>query len=132
MDVSCYNIYFLEAGDVCPQLRFFQLSRNGLYGERIWRTARDYGDYVSQARLCSFLVSTGFLRAFIIRYERKSMLYRYSSLEVSKMCQLAERKRGSKLRTLLLDVRSHFGSSLWLKTHQRVLSCGLGAVAFIH
>ena len=34
----------------------------------------DYGDYVSQAPLCSFLVRTGFLRAFMTRYERKSML----------------------------------------------------------
>ena len=74
----------------------------GMRGESGGLLGTDYGDYVSQAPLCSFLVSTGFLRAFMTRYERKSMLYRYSSLEVSKMCQLAERKRGSKPKIPLL------------------------------
>ena len=70
---------------------------------KIWRTARTvYGDYVSLAPHCSFLVSTESLRAFMTRYERKSVFYRYSSLEVGKMCQLTERKRGSKSRIPLL------------------------------
>ena len=74
----------------------------GMRGKSGGLLGTDYGDYVSQAPHSSFLVSTGFLRAFMTRYERKSMLYRYSSLEVSKMCQLAERKRGSKPRIPLL------------------------------
>jgi len=60
------------------------------------------GGYVSLVRHCSFLVRKESLRASMTRSERKSMLYRYSFLEVNKMCQLAERKRGSKSRMLLL------------------------------
>ena len=62
---------------------------------KIWRTARN-----RLWQLRSFGGSTESLRAFMTKDERKSMFYRY--LEVSKMCQLAERKRGSKSRILLL------------------------------
>ena len=61
-----------------------------------------YGGYVSLVPHCSFLVRKESLRASMTRSEGKSMLYRYSFLEVSKMCQLAERKKGSKSRMLLL------------------------------
>ena len=58
--------------------------------------------YVSLVPHSSFLVRKEYLRASMTRSGRKSMLYRYSFLEVNKMCQLAERKRGSKSRMLLL------------------------------
>ena len=63
---------------------------------KIWRTPGTvYGDYGSLVPHCSFLVRKESLQASMTRSERKSMLYRYSFSEVSKMCQLAERKRGS-------------------------------------
>ena len=92
----------------------------------------DYGDYVSQAPLCSFLVSTGFLRAFMTRYERKSMLYRHSSLEVSKMCQLAEKKRGSKPRIPLLarscfmETSDHTVGKAQTAVYKSSTGCSLG------
>ena len=83
-----------------------------------------YGDYVSLVPHCSFLVRKESLRASMTRSERKSMLYRYSFLEVSKMCQLAERKRGSKSRMPLLahscqSVRWTLTISCWRRSESR-------------
>ena len=58
--------------------------------------------YVSLVPHWSFLVSKESFRASMTRSGKKSMFYRYSFLEVNKMCQLAEWKRGSKARMLLL------------------------------
>ena len=49
----------------------------------------------------SFLVRKESFRASKTRSGKRSTLYRYSFLEVNKMCQLAEWKRGSKSRMLL-------------------------------
>ena len=76
--------------------------RIGVRGESGRRLGTVYGGYVSLVPHCSFVVRKESLRASMTRSERKSMLYRYSFLEVNKMCQLAERKRGSKSRMLLL------------------------------
>ena len=74
-----------------------------------------YGVYVSLVPHCSFLVSMESLPTSITRSERKSMLCRYSFLEVSKMYQLAEWKRGSKSRMLLLLAHScQLCIGLWL------------------
>ena len=74
----------------------------GMRGESGGPSQTVYGDHVSLVPDCSFLVRKESLRASMTRSERKSMFYRYSFLEVSKMCQLAERKRGSKSRMPLL------------------------------
>ena len=92
---------------------------------RIWKTTRDRLCRLRQlVPHCSFLVRKESLRASMTRSERKSMLYRYSFLEVSKMCQLAERKRGSKSRMPLLahscqSVRWTLTISCWRRSESR-------------
>ena len=54
------------------------------HGWRIWSTTRDH---------CSFLVRKESLRASMPRSERKSVLYRYSFLEVSKVSTSRKKKR---------------------------------------
>ena len=98
----------------------------GMRGGFGGRPGTVYGDYVSLFPHCSFLVRKESLRASMTRSERKSMLYRYSFLEVSKMCQLAERKRGSKSRMPLL---AHTWKGDWVQLDK----CGfLGLVGIEH
>ena len=104
---------------------------------RIWSTTRDRFLRLRQrGPHWSFLVRKESFRASMTRPGKKSMLYRYSFLEVNKMCQLAEWKRGSKSRMLLL---AHSGQSLlwtltiscwrrsesrgWLQTVVRAWAC---------
>ena len=56
----------------------------GMRGESSGLPGTDYGDYVSLILHCSFLVRKESLHASITKSERKSMLSRYSFLEVSK------------------------------------------------
>ena len=92
-----------------------------MHGESGGLPGTDYGDCVSLAPIAVSMRKES-LHASITKSERKSMSYRYSFLEVSKMCQLAERKRGSKSRILLLahSCQSvHWTLTIWRRSESR-------------